>query len=171
MRRTPDEPPETTLCISHRRREAVNEAVNLKLREAHPDAVFVYKPKDFPAKIANRPQDMYLWPGITLVAKVPSEDRKLKNGFRYKVLDIGELFIELSKLDKDDAESGDSFVLPKPEVASKLRLTHAITYFSSQARTITGSLRLTETKSERFTFQCLIVGLGRAPNGWDVEVE
>ena len=59
----------------------------------------------------------------------------------------------------------------KQDVASKLRLTHAITYFSSQARTILGCLRLSETDSERFNIRCLIVGLGRAPNGWDVEVE
>ena len=105
------------------------------------------------------------------MVKVPLEDRKLKNGFRYKVLDIGEFFIEVVKLDNDKAESGDSFALPRPEVANKLRLTHAITYFSSQARTITGSLRLTETNSKHFNIRCLIVGLGRAPNGWGVEVE
>ena len=75
------------------------------------------------------------------------------------------------KLDKDDAGSGDSFELPVQDVANKLRLTHAITYFSSQARTITGSLRLTETGSKHFNIRCLIVGLGRAPNGWDVQVE
>ena len=123
--------------------------MNLKLLVEHPEAVFVRMPKDFPAGTANKPQDMYLWPGIILMAKVPSEDRKLKHGFRYKVLNIGEFFIEVIKLDKDDAGSGDSFVLPKPEVASKLRLTHAITYFSSQARTITGSCLLYTSPSPR----------------------
>jgi len=56
-------------------------------------------------------------------------------------------------------------------VAAKLRLTHAITYFSSQARTILGSLRLVDTASQHFTLRHLIVGLGRAPNGSDVQVE
>ena len=105
------------------------------------------------------------------MARVPSEDQKLKNGFRCMVLSLEGESVELVKLDKDDAASGDSFELSVLDVANKLRLTHAITYFSSQARTITGSLRLTETKSKNFNIRCLIVGLGRAPNGWDVQVE
>ena len=161
------EPPETTLCITHWYRERVNAEVNLKLRVAHPEAVFVDMPKDFPAGTANKPQDMYLWPGIILMAKVPSEDKKLKNGFRYMVLSFEGGTVELVKLDKDDAGSGDGFELSVRDVANKLRLTHAITYFSSQARTITGSLRLMETNSKHFNIRCLIVGLGRAPNGWD----
>ncbi len=70
-------------------------------------------------------------------------------------------------------EIGESFVMDKKELGSKMRLTHAITYFSnsSQARTIVGGLRLAQTNSRLFTLRHLIVGLGRAPIGADVQVE
>ena len=85
--------------------------------------------------------------------------------------ECGEDSFELIQLDRNDREAGLSFKKTKAEVAAKLRLTHAVTYFSSQARTIRGSLRLSDTSHGRFTLRHLIVGLGRAPNGCDVEVE
>ena len=66
---------------------------------------------------------------------------------------------------------GERFLMDKMELGSKMRLTHAITYFSSQARTIVGGLRLARTSSRLFTLRHLIVGLGRAPIGADVQVE
>jgi len=56
-------------------------------------------------------------------------------------------------------------------VARDLRLTHALCYYSCQARTIHGPLRLAQTDSRWFTLRHLIVGLGRAPAGNCVEVE
>ena len=66
---------------------------------------------------------------------------------------------------------GDAFVLSKEELSSKMRLCHAITYFSSQARTIVGPLRLAQSNSKLFTLRHLIVGLGRGPVGADIQVE
>jgi hypothetical protein len=57
------------------------------------------------------------------------------------------------------------------DVARDLRLTHALCYYSCQARTIHGPLRLSQTDSRWFTLRHLIVGLGRAPGGCRVEVE
>ena len=51
------------------------------------------------------------------------------------------------------------------KLAKKLLLSHAITYGSSQARTIYGPLRLMQTDHKMMTMRRLIVGLGRAPDG------
>ena len=65
----------------------------------------------------------------------------------------------------------ETFTLPTSVVPYKMRLTHAITYDSAQSRTLRGGVRLTQTSSTRMTLRRLIVGLGRAPNGVEVEVE
>ena len=69
------------------------------------------------------------------------------------------------------AAERETFTLPTLVVPYKMRLTHAITYDSAQSRTLRGVVRLTQTSSTRMTLRRLIVGLGRAPNGIDVEVE
>ena len=125
---------------------------------------------------ANQPQDMKVWEGIVLMARCKSKEKYLKNGVRYKVLEItdegdDDPMFELRQV-KDQGELvGDSFIMDKQDMGSKIRLTHAITYFSTQARTIVGGLRLVETSSRLFTLNYLIVGLGRAPVGADVQVE
>ena len=77
----------------------------------------------------------------------------------------------MAAMDDDGIVSDDVFKMSEAELARSMRLTHAITYFSSQARTIKGGLCLADTDSPRFTIRRLIVGLGRAPNGCDVHVE
>ena len=162
----------TTLCITHRCRIMVNAKVNNAL--ARSGARFV------PAEAcsvsdANQPQDMKVWVGIVLMARCGSSD-KLRNGVRYKVLAITDEgdedpYFEVVQVKDNDEATGDSFCLSQRELGSKMRLTHAITYFSSQARTIYGPLRLAQTDSKLFTIRHLIVGLGRAPVGANVQVE
>ena len=132
-------------------------------------------------KEANHPQDMKVWEGIVLIARCGSKEKQpLKNGVRYKVLAITEEedqdnalthMFELIAISDEDEHVGNSFFLSKEEMGSKMRLSHAITYFSSQARTIHGPLRLSQTSNRRFTIRHLIVGLGRGPIGADIEVE
>ena len=138
----------TTLCITHRRRVFANAVVNSAL--ARSDAVFV------PAvhagtswKDANQPQDMRVWEGIVLVARCGSKEKYLKNGVRYKVLaitaesdsdddiEVSHQF-EMASVNDEGEQVGTSFVLTKEELGSKMRLSHAITYLSRQARTIIG---------------------------------
>ena len=117
---------------------------------------------------------MYIWVGIILMARCNStanNSTTIKNDLRYKVLSIMDEAYELVHIDDGGEEKGERSPLTEAELASKMRLTHAITYFSSQARTITGGLRLADTNSRRFTIRHLIVGLGRAPNGCDVQVD
>ena len=163
----------TTLCITHRCRIQVNAEVNNAL--ARTDSVFA------PAACrdkgdANQPQDMNFWEGIALMARCGSNEKHLKNGVLFKIVEITDEGDEDPNFEprrvKDQGELvGDSFLMSKEELGSKMRLTHAITYFSSQARTIVGGLRLSQTDSRLFTLRHLIVGLGRAPIGADVQVE
>ena len=78
---------------------------------------------------------------------------------------------EMITVTDEDEHVGNSFFLSKAEVGSKMCVSHAITYFSSQARTIHGPLRLAQTSNRRFTIRHLIVGLGRGPISTDIEVE
>jgi hypothetical protein len=125
---------------------------------------------------------MKVWAGIVLIARCGSKEQNLKNGVRYRLLAItaesdsddegpATPNFEMTAVDDEDKPLGTSFVLTIQELGSKMRLSHAITYFSSQARTIHGGLRLAQTSSKLFTLRHLIVGLGRGPVGADIQVE
>ena len=170
----------TTLCITHKCRVFVNSVVNSAL--ARSDAVFVPAVHECWRKDANQPQDMRVWTGIVLIARCGSKEQHLKNGVRYKLLAITAESdsddeeavpsnFEMTAVNDEDEPLGTSFVLTIQELGSKMRLSHAITYFSSQARTIHGGLRLAQTSSKLFTLRHLIVGLGRGPVGADIQVE
>ena len=129
-------------------------------------------------------------------------EKVIKNGLRYKVIEIqrcpvleevfsdddeecddedaeGEVVdvpsavpkFKLALCDDDDAVKGSPFEMDATELGTKMRMTYAITYFSCQARTLKHGVRLAQTDSEHFTLRHLIVGLGRAPTGDNVQVE
>ncbi len=151
----------TTLCVTNRCRIAVNGRINKHVAPA--DAILVKcDGKDESA------QDMLLWPGIVLQAA--TTDRKhLKNALRYTVQSVTDT-VELAKVDDECKVVGEPFSMVTAEVPQKLRLTHAITYDSSQARTLYGNVRLTQTSHPRMNLRRLIVGLGRAPLAKQLEV-
>jgi len=107
-----------------------------------------------------------------------STHKTLKNGLRYRVVEAtaaedttvcGSLKLEC--VDDANEPRGEPFTLDAAEAARFLRLTHALCYYTVQARTIHGPLRLAQTDHKHFTLRHLIVGLGRAPEGGVVEVE
>jgi hypothetical protein len=161
----------TTLCVTNKCRIAVNGRINKHMAPA--DAILV--------KCDGRDesaQDMLLWPGIVLQSA--TTDRKnLKNALRYMVQSVTEspespeslTGTVLVKVDDECKVIGEPFSMATAEVPQKLRLTHAITYDSSQARTLYGNVRLTQTSHPCMNLRRLIVGLGRAPLGKQVEVE
>ena len=114
------------------------------------DAIFVPAVHDGTSwRDANQPQDMNVWEGIILVARCGSTEKFLKNGVRYKLLAIiaesdtedheaGSPNFEMTAVDDEGKPIGTSFVLTREELGSKMRLSHAITSFSSQASTIIG---------------------------------
>ena len=157
----------TTLCLSHRCRVSVNAAVNKALTRSNAVLVPAMSANNLP----NQPQDMFVWPGMDLMAVVPQSTGLVKNGVRYKVLDVCDNKFEIVAINDEDARTATSFVVDKKELGSNFRLTHALTYFSSQARTIRGGLRLAQTSHKNFTLRHLVLGLGRAPRGCDVQVE
>ncbi len=139
------------------------------MRLAPPDAQLIKAPEAAVAG-ANQPQDMRVWVGLALMAVCQSSHKVLKNGLRYRVEELGASLTLLCIGDKGEPR-GEPFTLAVAEVAKSLRLTHAMCYYSTQARTIYGPMRLAQTSHRMFTLTHLIVGLGRGPCGDDIEVE
>ena len=114
-------------------------------------------------------QKMNIWKGIVLIGAT-TDKKCIKNGTRYKIIDIVQNVITLYQINDKDEQQCDTFTMTPQEVGEKLLLSHAITYDSSQARTIYGPLRLMQTDHKMMTLRRLIVGLGRAPDGALVQV-
>ena len=85
---------------------------------------------------------MDVWAGIVLIARCGSKEHNLKNGVRYKLLGImpesdsddeeaASPNFEMTAVDDEDKPLGTSFVLTIQELGSKMRLSHATTYFSA----------------------------------------
>ena len=166
----------TTLVVDHRCRILVNSTVNRWQSAFHEHIVIEAGPVT--RGMANILQDMRIWQGIVLMAVCKSTDAMLRNGLRCQVADWdadkapgGDAKVRLSRLGDDAQLISEPFEVGRDVVAEKLHLTHALCYFSVQARTIRGPLRLAQTDHEHFTLRHLIVGLGRAPDGSCVEVE
>ena len=110
---------------------------------------------------------MYIWPGLILQAYTTEHKANqfnIKNGLFYEIVEIAENIIKFKNSDDESME------LPKAEIPQKMLLCYAYTYHKSQARTIQGSLRLAQTNHKNFSQRHLIVGLGRAPKGIDLQV-
>jgi hypothetical protein len=155
----------TTLCLTNTCRVAVNRYVNKMLAPA--DHVMIKAKGNLRA--AKTPQDMLIWPGIVLMGAM-TDNKQIKNGTRYKVLEISASSVNLAQINDKDKQVSELFELTQEEVGEKLLLSHAITYDSSQARTIYGPLRLLQTDHKMMTLRRLIVGLGRAPDGAFVQI-
>ena len=156
----------TTLCLTNKCRVAINERVNQLLAPAEHKLIKVTPNR----RAAKTPQDMRIWPGIVLMGAC-TDNANVKNAIRYKVLEVTEQSARLVQVNDKDEHIGKEYELTHTEIGQKLLLSHAITYDSSQARTIYGPLLLTQTSHRNMTLRRLIVGLGRSPSGEHVEVE
>ena len=108
---------------------------------------------------------MLLWPSLALQAAATDRQHQLKNALRHTLESVDAQHC------KPVRENGETLTVPTPDVAKLFRLVHAITYDSSQARTLYGGIRLTELDHPHFFLRRLIVGLGRSPTGGCVQVE
>jgi hypothetical protein len=144
------------LVLSHKRRVLINAKMNV----ARHDSIFVKAPPPEP-RLANHPQDMHLYPGLELIGCC-SKKGILHNGGRYTIKEIGEKVL-LS------CEGGEISLTPL-EVVRDLRLSHAITFHSSQGITLNGRIRLWDADHPRFSRRHLYVGISRATNAALVEV-
>ena len=150
---------QTILCVTNRRRKALNGIHN---RQLAPDSAIEcdYEGED------PRAQVMLLWPGLALQAAATDRQHQLKkNALRHTIESVDAQHCKLVR------ENGETLTVPTLDVAKLFRLVHAITYDSSQARTLYGGIRLTELENPHFSLRRLIVGLGRSPTGALVQLE
>ena len=106
----------------------------------------------------NKPKLMRIWDKACdrkvtmLIARVQGKQRlssgiALRNAMRYEVVSITDAGdktseFEMAAINDDDKNIGASLIMTKQELANTMRLTHAFTYYSAQARTIHGPLKL-----------------------------
>ncbi len=115
-----------------------------------------------------------MWVGKGIVLVGVRADKQLENGLRYQVVKLpaGEgAACVVQNVDDRGALMGEPLSVEAKRLATTLRLSHTICYFSSQARTIVGGLRLSQTRSRHFSIRHLADGFGRAGEGLVVEVE
>jgi hypothetical protein len=158
------------LCLSHWVRVKVNRVTNLRLKPE--DAIHIKVSEEVRKKTSfldNKPQDMWVWIGLNVIGC--GKRGIVKNGLRYRIVDIKNDKFSINHIDDDDQLVGDNRIeMGADELTLSTRLSHAVTYFSQQARTIKCPLRLMNTDNPNFGIRDLIVGLGRAPEGRLVSV-
>ena len=151
------------LCATNDRRIDLNRKLNVY--RAPEDAIEAPS-----AESDAQSQKMLLWPGLELQGCV-IEQKGIYNGLRYRVQAVDQDVCSVREISDDGKEKGDAIEVAIAEVSKKLWLAYAVTYDSSQARTYYGKVRLVETWRRNFTLRKLIVGLGRAPESVQLEVE
>jgi hypothetical protein len=136
--------PDHVLTISHVRRVQLNARMNARCKPA--DAVLI---RCQPSKLPNRPQNMWVWPGLTLIGA----GGKTKRGLWYTVRSVTETHVNF-----------DGLTLTREDTVQWTRLAFALVFASVQGLTLQGHVRL-ETNSPMFTLRHLYVGISRATSG------
>ena len=139
--------PDTALAISHRHRIRLNEWVN---QVKAPDGAthFKYSPTDSAKNLTNKPQSMWIWPGIRLVGA----GGKICKGTFVTVKTCRDAAVELE----------DGTELASDDLFKYTRLPHALTYAGCQGLTLAGHVVLCDTYSKHFTLRHLHMGSSRA---------
>ena len=120
-----------TLVISHKRRVAINAALQrVRFREAQPEHLRL---PAIEMQVACETQEMILWPGVILVGVLP----EMKNGiWNSQLLRI----TELTPLRLECLDTGKIYEEVSTEFCQKyLRLSWCLVYASLQGRTMTVS--------------------------------
>jgi hypothetical protein len=137
---------ERNLVISHKHRMAINHHLNTMLKPQ--DSLFI--PKVKAPGSTMKPQNMYVWPGLELIACCRSGLKGLRNGVRYKIENIdSEITLE------------GGVKLSYIDCSKLLRLGYAQTYASCQGDEF-DNVRLYDTDHNHFTWKHLYVGMSRA---------
>ena len=152
---------------------AFNAMINAALARQRHDTREIKAPCAPKGSMANLPQDMHIWPGLKLQACVKEREEHIINGLEYEVLAIGDSIVRLRKLDPsgDTDKHGAPFELPHKETALKMRLQHALCYYTAQGRTLRdGVVVCTDTSHPVFSRRHLITGIGRVGDTSSMEV-
>ncbi len=152
-----DQDADYTLTLSHVRRVQVNGRMNRKrLAEHRREATFLRcKQEDSDRWLLNKPQSMWIWPGLELVGAGGAT----KKGMRYTIESVEDEAVALV----------GGLRLSHEQVIQQTRLSYCLTYAGMQGLTLQGRVRL-ETGGPAFTTQHLYVGLSRATSSELVEV-
>ena len=142
------------LCISHRRRVAINAELN----ELHrPSGAIRVEPRHKRPRALTR--RMWLWPGITLLGAM-TEGEKVRNHVKYEVAEVGDVIRFTCGLSLHADKVADLFVL-----------SYAQTYASCQGTEFGSTLRLHDTTHRFFTMHHLFAGLSWAKSCFAVDIE
>jgi hypothetical protein len=160
------------LCVSHSRRMIINARQNAKLAATAPGrmpAVFLECSENELTGCTMKPQDMWLWPGITLIGCPRGSGKKhlVVQGVLYTVVAITEKTVKLQMCEEYCHGADDETTeVPLDQVCGQLRLTHAMCYYTCQGRTVKDRhIVLMDTDHPCFSTRSLIVGLSRATHG------
>jgi hypothetical protein len=148
------------LCISNKARMAINaeandfQAARYEAQTGLPAIVLE------PPETSKLQQRIRLFPGLVLVGNATEDG--VKNGVFYSVVEVGEKVTLQAE--------GETARVWLDKLTARLRPAAALTYFSSQGRTLRGSVRLHDTRSKHFSKRHLAVGVGRATGARLVQV-
>ena len=161
------------MVISHRKRLLVNTVVNGRLARQRHDTRLMIPPIVPKGPMANMPQAMHVWPGLKLQVCVKEREENVVNGLEYEVMSVDDQTVRLRQLHPcgDPDKHGAPFELPHAQAALKMRLQHALCYYTAQGRTLRDGLVLcTDTDHKTFTRRHLITGIGRVGEGREMEI-
>jgi hypothetical protein len=133
--------PDHVLTMSHARRVQLNARMNARFK---PPGAELLQCK--PSRLPNRPQSMWVWPGLVLIGA----GGKTKRGLWYTVRSVNETHVTF-----------DGLTLTREDTVQWTRLAFALVFASVQGLTLHGHVRL-ETNSPNFTLRHLYVGISRA---------
>jgi len=170
----------TTLVLTNAHRISLNARLNSMHASRHQAVKVPYVGEN------PRCQSIQIWVGIVLQAILTEKTTtyNIKNALRFRVLSVDAATTTLGLIDDIERLGRDfmtaeqllakprwnPFTMATPLVSHKFVPTHAITYDSSQSRTLHNGIRLSQLDHPHMTLRRLIVGLGRAPAGTDVQV-
>ena len=138
------------LTISHARRKAINKALNEKRKPA--TGAVLYRAIPTPG-LTSESQNMWLWPGLEVIACTRGVAHGLRHNVRYRIEAVSATTVRLQGVQSE---------LSAEQAARHLRLPWASTYASAQGLEFDGRLELCDLSSKHLSRAHLLVGLSRA---------
>ena len=164
---TTDRTPDTVLVLSHAKRMKYNTELNNKLR---PESAIYLNISAKRCQDECKPQPMWCWPGLVVIGRIKP---CLKSQF-YTVLSCDETLVWLQALTdaRADGERPEGVVVnvPSRHATDVFRMSHSVTYCTSQGLSMRGVIALADVDSEHFELEHLNLGVTRATRSSLVEI-
>ena len=154
-----------TLCLSHKKRMAINQRYNTQAYEKAPQGCVWIKANKKQRTTLNPPQDFWCYAGQVLLVSTPRSREQLYNGQFVTVVSVSAHLVRVR-----GQGSAKLVTLSHALAGSLLRPSHSITYASCQGCTFANQIvRLLDVRHHCFTARHLLVGLSRASSASLVE--